>query len=90
MTADEAVQVCRQSIRDQAVNRFKTQNIDVRNVSADNNPGRNDWIVGDVAVRGRFGRQNVYRFSCSVNFDTGQVRTTHIDQFEQNAYQNRR
>jgi hypothetical protein len=90
MTQDEAFQVCRQSVRDQAAGRFATQNIDIRNIAIDNNPGRNDWIVGDLAVRRRFGRQETYRFSCSVNFDTGQVRSTHIDQFEQRSYQNGR
>jgi hypothetical protein len=86
MTEDEALQVCRQSIRDQAADRFRTPNIDIRNISIDNNPGRRDWITGDLAVRQRFGRQHFYRFSCSVNFDTGAVRSAHIDQFEQGYY----
>jgi hypothetical protein len=28
----------------------------------------------------------MYRFNCSVNFATGQVRTAHIDQFPANSY----
>jgi hypothetical protein len=90
MTEDEGLQVCRQSIRDQAMDRFRTPNIDIRNVSIENNPGRRDWIGGDVVVRQRFGRQHLYRFSCSVNFDTGAVRSAHIDQFEQGYYPDRR
>jgi hypothetical protein len=90
MTEDEALQACRRSIRDQAVDRFRTPNIDIRNISIDNNPGRRDWIGGDLVVRQRFGRQQFYRFSCSVNFDTGALRNTHIDQFQQGYYQNRR
>ncbi|HYV62967.1 MAG TPA: hypothetical protein VE958_09850 [Bryobacteraceae bacterium] len=90
MTEQEALDVCRRSVRDQAVDRFRTPNIDIRNVLLDDNPGRRDWIAGDVVVRGRFGRQSIYRFSCSVNFDTGQVRSTHIDQFDQGYYPYRR
>jgi len=90
MTEDEAFDVCRQSIRGQASDRFRTPNIDIRNVRLDDNPGRRDWITGDVAVIRRFGRQNIYHFSCSVNFDTGEVRSAHIDQFEQGYYPQRR
>jgi len=42
--------------------------------------------IWSAAVRRRFGRQDVYRFSCSVNFATGVVRTAHIDQFPANSY----
>ena len=90
MTEDEAFDVCRRSIRDQAADRFRTPNIDIRSVKLDDNPGRRDWVTGDVAVRRRFGRQNIYGFSCSVNFDTGEVRSAHIDQFERGYYPERR
>jgi len=90
MTEEEAFDVCRRSIRDQAADRFRTPNIDIRNVRIDDNPGRRDWITGDLAVRRRFGRQNIYGFTCSVNFDTGVVRTAHIDQFERAYYPERR
>lgn len=90
MTEAEALQACRQSIREQAVTRFRTPNIDIRNVSLDDNPGRRDWIAGDLAVRRRFGRQELYGFSCSVNFDTGNIRSAHIDQFQRSLYPNPR
>jgi len=90
MPDDQAFDICRRSIRDQAVTRFRTQNVDIRNITIDNNPGRRDWINGDVAVPRRFGRQNIYHFSCSVNFDTGVVRSAQIDQFELGYYPNRR
>ncbi|MBZ5678394.1 MAG: hypothetical protein LAP61_29520 [Acidobacteriia bacterium] len=77
MTEEQAFDVCRRSIRDQATSRFRTPKIDIRNVRMDDNPGRRDWITGDVAVRRRFGRQNIFGFTCSVNFDTGEVRSTH-------------
>jgi len=90
MPDDQAFDICRRSIREQAVARFRTQNVDIRNIAIDNNPGRRDWITGDVAVPRRFGRFDIYHFSCSVNFDSGEVRSAHIDQFEQRTYQDRR
>ncbi|MCU1335753.1 MAG: hypothetical protein JWO19_1334, partial [Bryobacterales bacterium] len=85
-TQDQTVRVCQDAIRDRAASRFGIQNIDFRSISADNNPGRQDWVSGELAIRRRFGRQDVYRFSCSVDFRTGQVRTAQIDQFERNSY----
>jgi len=85
-TADQAVRVCQDSIRDQAVRRFGTQNVDFPRTSMDDNPGRNDRVVGELAVHKRFGRQDIYRFDCSVNFDTGAVRAARIDQFERSNY----
>ncbi|HEV8416956.1 MAG TPA: hypothetical protein VGQ49_25390 [Bryobacteraceae bacterium] len=90
MTEAQAMDVCRQSVHDQAADRFRTANVDLRNIAADNNPGRQDWITGDIVVRRRFGRDQLYHFSCSVNFDTGVVRSSHIDQFEQGYYPGRR
>jgi len=90
MTVEEALQVCRQSVRDQAADLFRTPNITIQRISIDDNPGRRDWIIGDLAVRRRFGRQEMHGFSCSVNFDTGIVRCTHVDQFERSVYPGRR
>jgi hypothetical protein len=85
-TKEQAVQVCQDSIRQQAIDRFGTPNIDFRRIAMDDNPGRQDYVNGELAVRRRFGRQNLYRFTCSVNFDTGRVRTARIDQFETQYY----
>lgn len=85
-TAEQAIQVCQDSIAAQANIRFRGQIVRMGRLSMDNNPGRNDWVMGDLTVRRRFGRQDTYRFSCSVNFATGQVRTAHIDQFPVNSY----
>jgi hypothetical protein len=85
-TSEQAIRVCQDSVAAQANSRFRGQVIQMGRLSMDNNPGRNDWVLGDLAVRRRFGRQDVYRFNCSVNFATGQVRTAHIDQFPANSY----
>jgi hypothetical protein len=78
-TTDQAVRVCQDAIRQQASNQFRTPNITFRATALDNNPGRNDWVVGSFDVRRGYNRDETYRFSCSVNFDTGQVRSAQID-----------
>ena len=50
-----------------------------RATNIDNNPGRNDWVIGSIAVKtSRFRPSEIYRFSCSVDFSTGRVRTANI------------
>jgi len=85
-TADRTVQICQDSIRDRAISRFRTQNIDFQSIHVDDNPGRQDWVSGELAIPRRFGRPDIYRFSCSVDFRTGQVRSAQIDQFERGYY----
>jgi hypothetical protein len=41
-------------------------------------PGRNDWVIGRLDVHPER-RGEVYRFSCSVDFNSGRVRTADID-----------
>jgi hypothetical protein len=77
-TTEQAVQVCESSIRQQAEQRFRTQNVSFRGTALDDNPGRQDWVMGMFDVRRSPGRDETYRFSCSVNFDSGQVRSAQI------------
>lgn len=77
-SAHQAIQVCRDAIRQEAVNRFGTNNVNIRNIDVDNNPGRNDWIVGSVEVR-RGWREEQHPFSCSVNLENGRVRQARIE-----------
>jgi hypothetical protein len=73
-----AVQVCQEWVKREAEERYRTRDIVFRSTDIDNNPGRNDWVVGTLDVR-RGGRPETYGFSCSVNFDSGQVRSAQID-----------
>jgi hypothetical protein len=77
-TADEAVRVCRDSIYEQAARRFRTRDIHILSTHMDDNPGRNDWVIGRIDVHPN-ARGEVYNFSCSVNFNSGQVRSADID-----------
>jgi hypothetical protein len=76
-TTDQAIQVCRDAVRDQAMRQFGTRDVNFRRINIDDEPGRNDWVVGMMEVRGGRGEEHL-RFSCSVNFDTGRVRSAEI------------
>jgi hypothetical protein len=84
-TTQQAVQVCESSIRQQAQQRFRTQSVEFRGTALDDNPGRQDWVMGMFDVRRSPGRSETYRFSCSVNFDTGVVRSAQIGAMERMA-----
>jgi hypothetical protein len=76
---DEAIRVCRDSVYDQASQRFRTRDIHFLSTRVDDNPGRNDWVIGRIDVHPDR-RGEVFNFSCSVDFNSGRVRTAEIDQ----------
>jgi hypothetical protein len=83
-TTEQAVSVCQDSVRNQAGDRFRGRRVEFLNTRLDDNPGRNDWVVGMIDVfRGRDFSEGRFRFSCSVNFDNGQVRSAEIEQRRQ-------
>jgi hypothetical protein len=84
-SAEQAIEVCRESVRQQAFDRFRASDVRFRRINMEDNPGRNDWVVGVIDVRRGYGREEPYRFSCSVNFDTGRVRSAQIDPFEEES-----
>jgi hypothetical protein len=75
---DEAIRVCREAIYDRARQRFGTNNVHILRTRIDDNPGRNDWVIGHIDVHPNRPGQ-VYGFSCSVNFDNGRIRSAEID-----------
>jgi hypothetical protein len=75
---DEAIRVCRDAIYQQASSRFRTRDVHFLRTRIDDNPGRNDWVMGSVDVH-RGERGEVYNFSCSVDFDSGRIRSATID-----------
>ena len=81
MGTEETIRLCQDYVSQQAADRFRTNDFHFRRINIDDNPGRNDWVIGILDVR-RFGREEAYRFSCSVNFDTGRVRSADIQAFE--------
>ena len=82
-TVDQAVSVCQDAIRQQARDRFRGRDVSFRRTTIDDNPGRHDWVTGVIEVHRREGRDELFRFSCSVNFDNGTVRSAQMDPFDE-------
>jgi hypothetical protein len=78
-TTEQAVGVCQDAVRQQARTRFRGRDVEFRETRIDDNPGRNDWVIGMVDVRGPGGPEERLKFSCSVNFDNGEVRSVQLD-----------
>ena len=80
-TADQAIRICQDNVRQQATARFRTSTSSIifQRTAMDDNPGRNDWVMGTFSVRRGYRGQETHRFACSVNFDNGQVRSAEID-----------
>jgi hypothetical protein len=78
MSAQEAVRACQDAVRDEAGQRYRGR-VDFLDTRIDDNPGRHDWVVGRIAVRYPRGGQDEMRFSCSVDFDSGRVRSANIE-----------
>jgi hypothetical protein len=78
-TTEQAVAVCQDAVRDRVRDRFRGRRVEFLNTRIDDNPGRNDWVIGALEVyRGR-NIEDRYRFSCSVDFTTGRVRSAEVE-----------
>jgi hypothetical protein len=74
-----AVSSCQRAVT-QRLEREGYRNVQFQSVTADNRRGRNDWIVGSArAQRAQGGRLFNLEFGCSVNFETGQVRSVEVE-----------
>jgi len=69
-SVDDAVRICQDSVRAQANDRLRGSPINFRRTTIDNNPGRQDWVIGTFDSR-----RGIYNFSCSVDFQSGRVRS---------------
>src|SRR5689334_18635346 len=81
-SVDQAVNVCTDAVRDRINRDYRFANAEIRNARLDDRPGRNDMIIGDATGRRGNGNSYVNRveftFSCSVNFDNGNVRSVDV------------
>ena len=71
-----ATQNCQRSVEDR-LGRDGFGRAEFLSINVDDQPGRRDWIVGNVRASSRDGGQS-FRFSCSVNLDTGDVRSVDV------------
>jgi len=78
-TTAQAIDGCRDAVRIDARNRFRGRRLEFVNMRIDNNPGRNDYVLGGVEIYRGQRMDDRYRFSCSVDFSSGRVRTAEID-----------
>ena len=78
MSVQEAVRACQDSVHEEASRRYHGR-VDFLDARIDDNPGRHDWVVGRIAVRYPRGGQDEMRFSCSVDFDNGRVRSANVE-----------
>lgn len=75
---DEAIRVCKEEVSRQASRRFRANDFHFLRTTIDDNPGREDWVIGTLDVH-RGPREERYGFTCSVNFDNGRVRSAELD-----------
>jgi hypothetical protein len=78
-SGSDAVRSCQDAVRERANRQYGFRDIDFGNMNADDNPGRNDTIVGSFDVR-RGNNRDTYRFSCAINLADGRVRGVEISE----------
>lgn len=78
-SGNDAVRSCQDAVRESAKRRYGLRDIDFGNLNADDNPGRNDTIMGSFDVR-RGNNRDTYRFSCAIDLANGRVRGVEISQ----------
>ena len=75
-----AVRTCQQAVRERAERQFRPHSIQFLDTRMDDNPGRNDWVVGRLDVLHGPGQpEERLSFSCSVNFNNGRVRSVNLE-----------
>ncbi|HVW09329.1 MAG TPA: hypothetical protein VHC90_12145 [Bryobacteraceae bacterium] len=75
---EDAVRACQDYVRAEADRRFNAHDVIFRRTRMDDQPGRNDWVVGFFEARQPGRPPRNYRFSCSVDFDAGRVRSADV------------
>jgi len=78
-TQDDAIRSCQNIVRQQAADRFNARNIDFRRFDANDNPGGRDSVRGWFDAHRGYGRDEAFRYSCSVNFDSGRVWNAQVE-----------
>ncbi len=70
------IRICQDSVTDR-LNRDGYPYVTFERTIPDDNPGRNDWVIGTVGGRRGF-ETTWFSFSCSVDFQSGRVRTIDV------------
>jgi hypothetical protein len=70
--------MCRAEVRVRAEREYNLRNIDINSAAVDSARGREEWVTGTFAERGGGFRRSGYRFSCAIDYNSGQVRNVEI------------
>lgn len=71
-----AIRVCQEAVTDRLdEDGYRAINFD--RIFPDDNPGRRDWVIGNVSGKRGFGTA-WFSFSCSVDFSSGRVRSVDV------------
>ena len=76
--AAQAINICRSAVQDKIISDYRFSRVDIRNARADDRPGRNDYIIGEAIGR-RGGSASEFNFVCSVDFNSGRVRSVDVN-----------
>ena len=79
-SVEESIRICEQAVRIQASRRFpRAQDMHFHRTAVDTAPGRQEFITGVLDVHRGNGEEQRFPFSCSVDFESGRVRTADLD-----------
>lgn len=71
-----AIRICQDSVTNR-LNRDGYQNVIFERTTPDDNPGRDDWVIGTVS--GKQGFETIrFWFSCSVDLGSGRIRSVDV------------
>jgi hypothetical protein len=78
VSPDQAVENCRQAVREEARNRFGTDDVNFRQINIDDQQGNRDLVVGTLGIRRGGWNVEAHPFSCTMNLNNGRVRQARI------------
>lgn len=78
ISPDQAIENCRQAVRQQARERFGTDDVNFRQINVDDQQGNRDLVIGTVGIRRGARNEDSYPFSCTMNLNNGRVRQASI------------
>lgn len=76
--ASQAINICREAVQNKIISDYRFNRVDIRTARADDRPGRNDYIIGEAIAR-RGGTAEDFSFVCSVDFNSGRVRSVNVN-----------
>ena len=73
----EAIQVCQDAVVSRIVDQYRHGDVEIRNIRIDDRPGRRDYVLGEAHARRGF-QYAGFTFVCSVDFESGRVRSVDL------------